>query len=40
MLALLAYGLLIALMRAVPAEMRELLPVRLRRNGGPPSTPG
>jgi O-antigen/teichoic acid export membrane protein len=30
-LALLAYGLLIVLMRAVPSELLELLPVRLRR---------
>jgi O-antigen/teichoic acid export membrane protein len=35
-LALLAYALLIALTRAVPAEMRELLPVRLRGQGEPP----
>jgi len=31
LLALLAYGLLIVLTRAVPAEMRDLLPARMRR---------
>jgi O-antigen/teichoic acid export membrane protein len=32
-LALLAYALVIALTRAVPEEMRELLPARMRRSG-------
>ncbi len=32
-LALIVYALLIALTRAVPAEMRELLPARMRRSG-------
>jgi hypothetical protein len=33
LLALTAYGLLIVLTRAAPAELLELLPVRLRRTG-------
>jgi len=33
LLALLVYGVVIALTRAVPAEALELLPVRLRRVG-------